>query len=868
MTKIFKVFGMSCAVCQQKVEKSVKDVLGVSEVFVNLITAEMKVTFSEETSVDNIILAVEKAGYTAKLIDENNQKSQPISPLSQETKEIIKRLIPSFVLLIFLMYFSMRKMLGLYLPEFFNTNLGALTNALIQLSLCLAILIINRKFFINGFKALIKLSPNMDSLVALGSGASFIYSLAVTIKIAVYCQNGAFIQITQFLGDLYFEGSAMIVTLITLGKMLESLSKGKTTSAIQSLMALSPKTATLLVDGKEIVVDIESVKVGDIFVVKTGDSIPTDAVIIEGSASVDESTLTGEFVPVEKTINDQVFASTINLNGYFLAKATNVGNDTTLSKIIEMVKNVTLSKAPIAKTADKVAGIFVPSVIAIALAVFAIWLLIGESFAFSLQRCVAVLVISCPCALGLATPVAIMVGSGVGAKVGALFKTATSLEVLGKSNAVVLDKTGTITSGKPSVSDVIALNNYTEQELINIATLLETKSEHPLAKAITNSFGLNLEETDNFEVLSGLGVTATKNGERFVAGNLTLLKDYQINVESAEDIGKNLASQGKTPIYFAKNNEIVGVIAVFDTIKEESKFVIQSLQTLGIEVFMLTGDTSLSAKAVAKLCSIKEENVIAGVFPNQKQEIVKNLKEKYTVVMVGDGVNDAPSLSQADVGVAISSGSFIATDSAEVVLMNDLTSLLNAVLLSKKVIRTIKQNLFWAFIYNIICIPIAAGALSSLGINLSPMLAAAAMSLSSLFVVTNALRLNFYKKVRFEKCQNDKICSVSIDNFSPLVQNMQEDNSSSPTPLEEGEKDKTIEGSTLAPKTTVLQVDGMMCSHCEKHVTNAVLSVEGVVSCKASHEQKTCVIIHNNADLEKIKKAIESEDYIVLGEKE
>ncbi len=857
---------MSCAVCQQKVEKAVKNVNGVKEVFVNLITAEMKVEFNEPFLIEQILSAVKKAGYSAQIIDENEAKSQPITSLTPETKQMIRRLIPSLILLIILMYFSMGRMIGLPLPEFFNSNLGALTNALIQLVLCSIILIINRNFFISGFKSLIKLSPNMDSLVALGSGASFIYSLAITIKICLYTYNQAFMQLTHFAHDLYFEGSAMIVTLITLGKMLESLSKGRTTSAIQSLMALSPKTATLLVDGAETVVDVESVKVGDVFVVKTGEFIPLDGVILEGVASVDQSTLTGEFVPVEKKANDQVYASTTNVNGYFVAKATSVGSDTTLSKIIEMVKNVSLSKAPIAKTADKVAGVFVPLVIAISLIVFAVWMIIGESFSFSLQRCVAVLVISCPCALGLATPVAIMVGSGVGAKVGALFKTATSLEVLGKSSAVILDKTGTITSGKPTVSDILVQNGFTETELIKIATLLESKSEHPLAKAIIDKFGLNLEDTENYEVLTGLGVTAIKHGEKLIAGNLALLKDNKIETAQVEELGKTLAKKGKTPIYFAKGNQVVGIIAVTDTIKEEANFVIDALQNLGIEVFMLTGDTPFTANAVADECNIKKENVFAGVFPHQKQEIVKTLKEQHVVAMVGDGVNDAPSLTEADVGVAISSGSFIATDSAQVVLMNDLTSLLNAVLLSKKVIKTIKQNLFWAFIYNVICIPIAGGALAFLGLTLSPMLAAGAMSLSSLFVVTNALRLNFFKKVRFEKCKNGESCQVLVDSSALLVQNMQEDNFNND--IIENSNTEQTSPCEKALQTTTLKVDGMMCPHCEKSVQQAVLSIERVVSCQASFEQKTCVISHNGADLNKIKEAIEKEDYIVLGEKE
>lgn len=849
----FKVGGMSCAACSARVEKAVSKVSGVKSVAVNLILGEMQVEYGEPASEKSIIAAVVGAGYTAKKAVDEKRTSRFLP----ETKKLLTRLILSLALLIPLMYVSMGSMLGAPLPPFLSPDKHLLAFALYQAILTLAILIINKKFFISGVKSLISLSPNMDALVTIGAGASFIYSVVTTVRIGVTPPAEMTEHSMHLMHELYFEGAAMIVTLITLGKFLESLSKGRTTDAIDSLLSLMPETAVILKDGVEVTVPIDEVREGDIFVVKTGDAIPVDGVIISGGAAINQANLTGESIPLDKTVGDEIYSSTVNMNGYITAKATRVGNDSTINRIVETVKNVSLTKAPIAKIADKVSGVFVPAVMGVALLTFIIWLFIGQGISAALTKAVAVLVISCPCALGLATPVAIMVGGGVGAKHGVLFKTATSLEVLGKCKNVVLDKTGTITYGKPAVTDVIPA--FSNKELLQkIAVAIESLSKHPLAKAVAESLPESDIVLNDFTELTGSGLKAKWGDKSIIAGNAKLMASENVDIKGYESVAEKLAGEGKTPLYFALDGALAGIIAVADKPKKEAKEVIAKLASYGINVYMLTGDNRATALAIASLVGIKKENVISDVLPEDKQNAVAKLKENALTAMVGDGVNDAPALSAADVGVAVSSGSFVAVDAAEVVVMNDLSSLLFAFKLSKRTILNVKENLFWAFIYNIIGIPIAAGAFAAIGWSLSPMFAAAAMSLSSVFVVSNALRLNLVKPdvLASSHKQEKAACGSCDDSCEALgkTRKIQETKNSAAKiqPTEDIMKE-------------ILNVKGMMCDHCEATVEKKVKAVAGVTAVKADHTSgKVTVEFTSPATLTEVKEAIKAADYEVI----
>ncbi|MBQ7307203.1 MAG: copper-translocating P-type ATPase, partial [Clostridia bacterium] len=732
----YNVTGMSCAACSARVEKAVKSVNGVTDCSVNLLTNSMVVQGS--ASYESIKEAVTKAGYGINKVDDRDnkhlKKNDDID--NKETKRLIKRFLVSLVFLVILMYISMgHTMWNFPLPNFLKNNPIAI--GITQLILCSIVMVINQKFFINGFNGVIHLSPNMDTLVSMGSIASFVYSVC-----SLYVMTGSQTP-SEYLHEFYFESSAMILVLITLGKILESYSKGKTTNALKSLMKLIPQTATIIKDGKEEVVGIEKVKIGDIFIVRPGESVVVDGVIIEGHSAIDESAITGESIPIDKKEGDFVSSASINKSGFIKCEAMRVGEDTTLSQIIKMVSEASATKAPIAKVADMVSGFFVPTVIGISLLVFLIWIIIGRGIGYSLARAISVLVISCPCALGLATPVAIMVGSGIGAKNGILFKNAVSLENVGKAQIVVLDKTGTITKGEPMVTDIEPYD-VTENELLLYAASLEKRSEHPLAKAIlkkSKESNIKTNEISNFENFSGGGVYGKINEEEVIGGNLDFVcKKIQIP-DSFYQKAQEFAREGKTPIYFAKKGKFLGIIAVADTIKEDSISAIDTLKKMGIKVVMLTGDNKETANTIGKKVGI--EDIISEVKPNEKEAVIKNLQQQGKVIMVGDGINDAPALTRSDIGVAIGAGTDIAIESADVVLVNSkLLDLSKLIRLSKATLKTIHQNLFWAFIYNIVCIPIAAGVFVGLGLTLNPMLGAAAMSLSSFCVVSNALRLN------------------------------------------------------------------------------------------------------------------------------
>ena len=730
--KEYDVGGMGCAACSARVEKAVLEVAGVSSCSVSLLTNSMLVEGT--ASDDAIVSAVENAGYTACKRKKKRKASEDDSLADKETPVLLKRLIASFIVLIFLMYLSMGHVMWNFpLPLFLQNNLALI--GILQMILSAIVIGINHKFFTNGFKGLIHRAPNMDTLVALGSSASFVYSFYVLILMFV-SKNSA-----HYLHDLYFESAAMILALITLGKMLEARSKGKTTNALKSLMNLAPKTTTVIRDGAEVKISVDDVKKGDIFVVRPGESIPVDGIIIEGNSALDESALTGESVPVDKSVGDIVSAATINQSGFIKCEATRVGEDTTLSQIIKLVREASATKAPIAKIADKVSGIFVPVVMAIALLVFVVWMILGKSVGFSLTRAISVLVISCPCALGLATPVAIMVGNGKGAKNGILFKTASSLEMAARTQIVALDKTGTITKGEPEVTDIIG-----EENLLQIAYSLEKKSEHPLAKAIVKygeENGISALETTDFVIFAGGGLKASLEEETICGGNADYVKKYvDISAEFLEKANK-IASEGKTPIFFAKGKQVLGIIAVADKIKTDSAKAIEELKRMGIRTVMLTGDNKLSAETIAKQVGIEE--VLAELKPEQKEKAIVNLQKEGKVAMVGDGINDAPSLTRADIGIAIGAGTDVAIDAADIVLViSNLSDVGAAIRLSRATLKIIRENLFWAFIYNVICIPVAAGAFVWAGLTLNPMIGAAAMSLSSFCVVTNALRLNFF----------------------------------------------------------------------------------------------------------------------------
>lgn len=829
--KKFNVTGMSCAACSSRVEKAVSKVNGVKSVSVSLLTNSMGVEGS--ASDESIIAAVEKAGYGASVAGgEKKQSAENEQLKDKDTPVLMHRLIASVGFLAVLMYISMgHMMLGWPLPNFFTDNHIAM--GLVQLLLCVIIMVINQKFFINGFKGLIHRSPNMDTLVALGSGASFVYSVYALFAMTDAQVKGNADLVMSYMHEFYFESAAMILTLITVGKMLEAHSKGKTTNALKALLNLAPKKATLLIDGKETEVIVDKVKKGDVFVVRPGESIPVDAEITDGSTAVDESALTGESIPVDKTVGDSVSAGTINKSGFIKCSATAVGEDTALSQIIKMVSDAAATKAPVAKIADKVSGVFVPVVIVIAVVTIAVWLLCGQTVGYALARGISVLVISCPCALGLATPVAIMVGNGMGARKGILFKTASSLEAAGKIQIAVLDKTGTITKGEPKVTDVIPFE-ISENELLQYAYSIETKSEHPLAKAViakAQEIGLVPYEITDFKAESGNGLSGEYNGEKIIGGSkkyISSLINISKDISSRAD---SLSEEGKTPLFFMKGDKLLGIIAVADVIKDESPQAVKELQNMGIKVVMLTGDNERTAKAVGKLAGVDE--VIAGVLPDDKEKVVAELRKHGKVLMVGDGINDAPALTRADIGMAIGSGTDIAIDAADVVLMKSkLTDVPVAVRLSRKTLRNIHENLFWAFIYNVIGIPLAAGVwIPLLGWQLNPMFGAAAMSLSSFCVVTNALRLNFFDITNPKKDRKIKQKSKKDDNAM----------------------------------TKTMKIDGMMCSHCEGRVKQCLEGLSQVSAADVSHEKGTAVVtLSADVSNDVLTKTVEDQGYKVI----
>lgn len=830
--KKYNITGMSCAACSARVEKAVSKVEGVTACSVSLLTNSMSV--EGNASDESIISAVVNAGYGATVYG-NTKKSNDSNDLLKDktTPALLKRLIASVGFLIALMYISMGHMMwGFPLPSFLSENYIAI--GLTQLLLCIIIMVINQKFFINGFKGIIHRSPNMDTLVALGSGASFVYSVYALFAMTDAQVKGNVELAMSYMHEFYFESAAMILTLITVGKMLESYSKGKITNALKTLLNLAPKKATLLIDGEETEVTVDKVKKGDVFVVRPGDNIPVDAEIIEGDTAIDESALTGESIPVDKFVGDLVSAGTINKSGFIKCCATAVGEDTTLLQIIKMVSDASASKAPVAKIADKVSGIFVPVVIAIAVVTIIVWLICGQTVGFALARGISVLVISCPCALGLATPVAIMVGNGMGARKGILFKTASSLEETGKIEIAVLDKTGTITKGEPKVTDIIPVIDVSETELLQLAYSIEIKSEHPLAKAIikrAEELKLKPYEVDCFKAEAGKGLSATYNGEKLIGGSKKYISSIISVSENIINKADELSEEGKTPLLFIKENKLLGIIAVADVIKEESARAVKELQNMGIKVVMLTGDNERTAKAVGKLAGVDE--VIAGVMPDGKEKVIRNLKNSGKVLMVGDGINDAPALTTADIGMAIGSGTDVAIESADIVLMRSkLTDVPSAIRLSRKTLKNIHENLFWAFIYNVIGIPLAAGIwIPILGWQLNPMFGAAAMSLSSFCVVTNALRLNLFDITKSNK--DRKI------------------------------KHKSNKGEKSMTKT--IKIDGMMCPHCEGRVKQCLEGFSQVSSADVSHERGDAIItVSADISNDVIKETIENQGYKVI----
>ena len=844
----YNVTGMSCAACSSRVEKAVSRVPGVTSCSVSLLTNSMGV--EGNASSHDIIQAVEQAGYGASLKGAGKEQvsmSEAEEALADHETPVLKRhLIASVGFLLVLMYFSMGHMMwGWPLPAWFNDNHIAM--GLVQMLLAGIIMVINQKFFISGFKSLWHRAPNMDTLVALGSMASFVWSVYALFAMTRAQVDGDSAAVMNYMMEFYFESAAMILTLITVGKMLEARSKGRTTDALKSLMKLAPKTAVVLRNGQETTVPIEQVHKGDLFVVRPGESIPVDGVIVEGDSAVNESSLTGESIPVDKSAGDLVSAATVNQSGFIKCEATRVGEDTTLSQIIKMVSDAAATKAPIAKIADRVSGVFVPTVITIAIITTLIWLLTGHEFGYSLARGISVLVISCPCALGLATPVAIMVGNGMGARNGILFKTAVSLEEAGKVQIVALDKTGTITSGQPEVTDLLPADDISEQELLSLALALEKKSEHPLAGAVLKYAAerqLTAPEVSDFHALPGNGLCAVLNNETLIGGSMKFVSS-QVTVPAAlSQKAEKLAMEGKTPLIFARNQKLVGIIAVADVIKEDSPQAIRELQNMGIRVVMLTGDNERTARAIGKQAGV--DDVIAGVLPDGKESVIRSLKEQGRVAMVGDGINDAPALTRADIGIAIGAGTDIAIDAADIVLMKSrLSDVPAAVRLSRATLRNIHENLFWAFFYNIIGIPLAAGVwIPVFGWTLNPMFGAAAMSLSSFCVVTNALRLNLFKIHDTKKDKKiGQATSIKIKNDYNI---------------------KEKEQKTMI-KVTV-NVEGMMCPHCEAHVNEAVKKAFGVEDVVSSHENKTTVFTApEKVDEEKVRQTIKDAGYEVTG---
>ena len=839
--KQYNVTGMSCAACSARVEKAVSKVRGVDSCSVSLLTNSMGVEGS--ASPQAVIAAVEAAGYGAS--EKGAEKAAP-SPAEaerqledHETPRLRKRLWWSLGFLIVLMYFSMGHMMwGWPLPAFYTDNHVAM--GLTQLLLTAAVMVINQKFFISGFKSLWHRAPNMDTLVALGATAAFGYS-----SYALFAMTGAQVRgdmdgVMHYMMEFYFESAAMILTLITVGKMLEARSKGKTTDALKGLMKLAPQTATLLRDGKEETVDIAQVQIGDIFVVRPGESVPVDGVVLEGSSAVNEAALTGESIPADKGPGDSVSAATVNQSGFLTCRATRVGQDTTLSQIIQMVSDAAATKAPIAKIADKVSGVFVPAVMAIAAVTIIVWLLLGKDVGFALARGISVLVISCPCALGLATPVAIMVGSGLGARNGILFKTAASLEETGRIGIVALDKTGTITAGEPQVTDLLPAPGVSETELLQLALNLEQKSEHPLARAVLRrgeESHLTAQSVSDFQALPGNGLEAVFAGQPLRGGNLALISRHAAVSPEMQSTAERLAQAGKTPLFFSRGEALLGVIAVADVIKEDSPQAVRELQSMGLQVVMLTGDNQRTADAIGRQAGV--DRVIAGVLPEGKEAVIRQLKQQGKVAMVGDGINDAPALTRADIGIAIGAGTDVAMDAADVVLMHSrLSDVPAAIRLSRATLRNIHENLFWAFFYNTIGIPLAAGALIPLGLTLNPMFGAAAMSLSSFCVVSNALRLNLFK-LRDPRHDHKR---------------------------RGGQAPVALPETDASPLRRTMHIQGMMCGHCEATVKKALEALPQVESAQVSHETGTAIVsLRAPVDNAALKKAVEDEEYTVTG---
>ena len=815
--KQYNITGMSCAACANRIEKTVAHINGVESCSVSLLTNSMGVEGT--ASSESIIQAIENIGYGAS--EKGVEKGKDDSLVDHETPKLKKRLITSLVFLLLLMYLSMGHMMWKWpVPSFLENHVSL---AVTEMLLTIIILVNNKAFFINGYKSLFQLSPNMDALVALGSSAAFGYSLVVLYLMIDAMSQGQMMKVMSLGHDLYFESAAMIPTLITVGKMLEAMSKGRTTDALKSLMDLAPQTAVIIRDNKEVTVGIDEVNKGDLFIVRPGENIPVDGVIIEGSTAIDESALTGESIPVDKTVNDTVSGATLNQSGFIKVRATRVGEDTTLSQIIQMVSDAAATKAPIAKKADQVSGIFVPVIIGIALVTFIVWMILGKSIGFSIARAISVLVISCPCALGLATPVAIMVGNGMGAKNGILFKTSESLEVTGSIDIIALDKTGTITKGTPVVTDVVPYK-IEKEVLLNYAASLEKNSEHPLGKAITDYYHGN-EEVKDFKILPGHGLRGLIHDKEVLGGSIKMMEKHI--PDDVEIQAKNMAKEGKTPLFFSYDDYYLGMICVADTMKEDSPQAIKEMQNMGIQVVMLTGDNQETAQAIGSKAGVDE--VIAGVLPDGKESVIRNLQRQGKVAMVGDGINDAPALTRADIGIAIGAGTDIAIDAADVVLMNSkLTDVTAAIRLSRATLRNIHENLFWAFFYNAICIPVAAGVFIHLtGWQMSPMLGAAAMSLSSFFVCMNALRLNTF----------------SMHDASKDIKRKKKEK-------------KTME------KT--LEITGMMCGHCEMAVKKALEAVDGVESADVSHEKGTAVVtLSKEVSNDVLKKTVEDKDYTV-----
>ena len=854
----FEVTGMSCAACSAHVEKAVAAVPGVSGVAVSLLTNSMQVEYEGDPVPEDVIAAVEAAGYGASVAEEADADALE----DTETPKLRRRLILSLCFLVPLMYLSMGHMIGLPLPPFLEGDgAGAVVYGILQLALTLPVCWINRAFFISGWKGVRSLAPGMDTLVAMGAGAALVYGVFAIIMMGAGLASGNPDQVMQFRHDLYFESASMILTLITVGKMLEAYSKGKTTSALKSLMQLAPPTACVLREEGELTIPVEQVRVGDIFLVRPGESIPVDGVVLEGQSSVNEAALTGESMPVDKEKGSPVSAATINQNGALTCRATRVGQDTTLSQVIRLVADAASTKAPLARTADKVAGVFVPTVIGIAAVTLVIWLLIGKPFDFALARGISVLVISCPCALGLATPVAVMVGSGLGARSGILFKTAASLEATGYTDTVVLDKTGTVTTGEPTVVEVVGTRQVPQKFLLGMAAALESQSEHPLAKAVlacAKENGVRPSMVKDVQAVPGKGLVGKMAGKVMAGGNEDFICSQADVPADLLEAGRRLAGQGATPLYFSLDGHAAGVIGVADSVKSSSKQAIAELRALGLHVVLLTGDNAKTAAYIAQQVGLDTADVVAGVLPAGKEAEVRRLQEDGRVAMVGDGINDAPALTRADTGIAIGAGADVALDAADVVLVrSDPADVAAAVRLSRKVVTNIHQNLFWAFFYNAVCIPLAAGVLYPLGILLNPMIAAAAMSLSSVCVVTNALRLNTFDP-------HDASRDAPPKHAAPPREALPEPKACPVACPAIPADPQPVKGEAVMTKT--IHIEGMMCAHCEATVKKALEALDGVESAAVSHEAGTAVVTMTApvAD-DALRDAVQAKDYTVTG---